>query len=111
MPAVLGTAQKLGAPSAITPTYNAASASGHEFVNDGKTHVHVVNADASPTTATFVTQQTISGLAVADQAVTVPAGEERIIGPFPKGLFDDSNGKVQFSFTNVTNVTFVLVTR
>jgi hypothetical protein len=45
--------------------------------------LHVKNGDGSPHTATITTPNTVDGLAVSDLAVTIPAGEERIIGPFP----------------------------
>jgi hypothetical protein len=52
-----------------------------------------------------VTLSTSDGLAVADRAVAIPAGEERLIGPFPSAIYDDGNGKVQLTYDAVTSMT------
>lgn len=89
----------------LEAAYTNAHADGHEFSNDGRTFMHVVNGDGADKTITIQTPQTVGGLAVADLAVTVTAGEERMIGPFRKSLFDQANGKVYVDFSATTNVT------
>ena len=37
--------------------------------------------------------------------VSVPAGDERFIGPFPTGAFNDAAGKVQITYDDVTSIT------
>ena len=88
----------------LDPTANAV-ASEDSFTNDGKTLIEVINADASPNTVTIVTQSTVDGLAVADKTVVVPAGEARIIGPFPKQIYNNTSGAVVVQHSNTTSNT------
>lgn len=89
----------------ITPTKNAVSASD-DFVNDGRTVLHVTNGSGGSINVTVVTPVTTGGLAVADLVVAVPAGEERVIGPFARSIYNDpSTGKVTVQFSGTTTVT------
>lgn len=83
----------------------AAAGGGDEFANSGEVFFVMQNDDASSTTVTFVTQGTVQSLAVADVAVTVPAGELHVAGPFNKSLFNDANGRVQVTYSSVTSLT------
>lgn len=98
------TAQQMSR-SGLNPTYASAAGGGDEFVNTGEEYIHIKNGDASSHTITIVTQNTSDGLAVADRAVAVPAGEERKIGPFPTAIYNDANQKVQLTYDGVTSVT------
>ena len=75
----------------------AAAGGGDEFVNDGRTVFWAKNASGGSITIIFATPNTISSaaLAVSNLDITVAAGEERVIGPFPVRHFNDSNSKVQ----------------
>ena len=42
-------------------------------------------------------------------AVAVPAGEERLIGPFPKAAFNDANNKVQLTYSSHTGLTIAVL--
>lgn len=90
--------------SGITPTKNAV-ASSDNFVNDGRTVLHVTNGSGGSLTVTIVTPNTSDGLAVADRTVTIPNGEERVIGPFPRTVYNDGDGKVTVQFSATTSVT------
>ena len=90
--------------SGITPTKNAV-ASSDNFVNDGRTVLHVTNGSGGSLTVTIVTPNTSDGLAVADRTVTIPNGEERVIGPFPRSVYNDSDGNVTVQFSATTSVT------
>jgi len=68
--------------------------------NDGKTWLHVKNG-ATDVTVTVLTPITRDGLALADRAVTVPANEDRVIGPFPKSVYGDP---FKFALDSVANV-------
>jgi tryptophan synthase beta subunit len=84
----------------------AANGGGDSFANTGVQRFIIKNADASPKTVTFITQKTVGGgLAVADEAVVVPAGQTYIAGPFPPDLYNDGNGQVQVTYSAVTSVT------
>ena len=51
----------------------------------------------------------VDGLAVADKAVSVPSGEEWAIGPFPPGIYNDVNSKVQLTYDGVTGAPTIAV--
>ena len=97
------------AVSGLEATKNAADAAGDKFSNDGNIIAIIENGDASDHTATFQTARSIGGLAIADPAITVTAGEERIVGPFDPALFNDSDGYVNISYDAVTSVTIQLI--
>lgn len=99
------------ARTGLTPTFAAADVAGDEFVNDGNTLLHVKNGDAASKTVTVASQVSSPpvGTAATDLAITIPAGEERMIGPLPKSAFDDANGKVQVTYDAVTSVTVAAV--
>lgn len=84
----------------IDPAYTDAIADGHRFDNR---HVfaHVKNTDTSSHTVTFVTSRQIAGLDVADLAVSVPAGGEQMVGPFPATVFA---GSVDVDYSATTGV-------
>lgn len=96
----------------LEPTYTAANADGHMFTNNqgGQRFVHVKNGDASPHTVTFPTPRTVHGLAVTDLAVAVPAGEERMIGPFPGSTFNQSDGTCHIDYDATTGMTIAVLT-
>jgi len=91
--------------SAITPSYGAAAGGGDQFPNDGRTYLHIKNGGGSSITLTVATQMTVDGKAVADDAITVTNAQERIVGPFPPGIYNDANGMVQLTYSGVTSVT------
>lgn len=93
----------------LEATYAAAAAGGDEFVNDGARFVHVKNDDASAKVVTLETQATVDGLAVTDRTVSVPAGEDRFIGPFPTGTYNDADNKLQITYDDVTSVTIAVL--
>ena len=74
----------------------------YTFANDGRTYLLVVKGNSGNSVLTFVTQQTVNGLAVADPTVQVNRNVTRKIGPFPVSLYGDV---VEISgITNETNV-------
>lgn len=90
--------------SGVALTANSAAAGGDTFANDGRTYFKAINGDASPTTITFDATQTITSaaLAVADNAVSVAASADKIIGPFPVETF---GATVSVSYSSVTSLT------
>jgi hypothetical protein len=103
--AILATAARSG--FVLTPVLTAAVADGD--VADVGSRVWVQNDSAVTVTVTAVTTGEVSGLAVADLAVAVPAGTTRLVGPF-SNLFkqpDDAvegAGKVLVNYSAVTDV-------
>ena len=79
----------------LVASYTAATVDGHGVDNaDQKTVIHVKNGGGVAVVVTFPTVPTVDGLAIPDRTISIPAGEERYIGPFPKGIYnqDDTAG-------------------
>jgi hypothetical protein len=91
--------------TAAAVTYTAASGGGDTFLADEKTFAHIKNGSGGAITVTFATPGTVSGLAIADLAVSVPAGGDRVVGPFPPGLFGSAAGLVDVTYSGVTSLT------
>lgn len=91
----------------VEPTYTGSLSVSdvYQFVNDGKTFIHVKNGGGSPDLVTIVSQISEDGLAVADRTVNVPAGEERMIGPLLPHVYNDGDGLVNVSHSFITSVT------
>ena len=93
----------------LTPSYGACAAGGDEFANSGREVIHVKNAHTSPWTVTVNSQANCNQGFDHDAQVSVPNGQERIIGPFPKSRFDDVANKVQLSYSGVTALTIAVI--
>ena len=91
----------------VEPAYTGSldTANTYQTPNDGKTFIHVKNGGGSPDTVTIETVSVIDGLALADRTVSVPAGEERMIGPFQKDIYNDGNGLLNYTHSFITSVT------
>lgn len=94
-------------------TYNAVDGSnGNTFANNGNTLALIKNGGGSPITATFSSVPDQFGR-TGDVAVTVAAGAERVVGPFPVALFNQTSGgnagNVNVSFSSGTSVTMALI--
>ena len=87
-------------PAAFTPS----QVEGHFFANNGATFLLVTNDSNAAITVTIVSQLTVGGLAVADQAVTVDAGATMLIGPFDPKIFNDEDGQTTVTFSAITSV-------
>ena len=93
----------------LSPSYTAAIADGHSFANNGRVFAHIKNGDAAEKTITIQTPGTVDGLAVADRTVTIPASEERMIGPFAPAQYNQGNGTVYLDYSAVTSVTVAAI--
>lgn len=95
------------ARAGVAPSYASCAAGGDKFIPDSDTFVHIKNGSGGALTATFATPGDVHGEAIADRAVSVPAGGERMIGPFPKNLFADNadSGKAAITYSGVTSLT------
>ena len=86
----------------------AAAGGGDSFPNDGATALYVKNASGGALTVTAAAPNADNfGVtnAVHDSVVSVAAGAERILGPFPPGRFNDANNRVQLTYSGVTTLT------
>lgn len=95
--------------SGLAATYTAANATdGHYFNNPNQNAiVHVKNDNAGAVAVTFITSQTIDGLAVADRTVSVAAGAEAFIGPFNNTAYGNAEG-VYIDFDIDSSITFAV---
>lgn len=80
------------------------------FANTGREFIEVLNGSASDSEVTITTPKTVSGLAVAERVVDVTAGERRLIGPFPPGVYSVggvSGGEVSITYEDdaITSIT------
>ena len=74
--------------------------------NNGRVLLHFIKVGSNNATITIVTQQTVGGLAVADQTfvVTATTGVE-FAGPFTPSLFNDGSGDLDISTDEGTSIT------
>ncbi|MGB2807375.1 MAG: hypothetical protein WBC22_06530 [Sedimentisphaerales bacterium] len=83
-----------------------AAAADQEFANDGRTFMHIKNGAGAPMTCTITTAGTYLGLAIADPVITIGATTgEQMVGPFPKGIYNASDGNIDITWSSTTTVT------
>lgn len=89
----------------------AASGGGDTFTNDGNTFLYVKNGSGGSITVTVAIPYTVDNVAVSTgKALVVAAGEERLFGPFPTGIYTDPNtGNVSLTYSGVTSLTVAAV--
>jgi RecB family endonuclease NucS len=93
------------ARTGIAPTFQAATAEGIYFENNGETWIEVKNAGAQ-INATIQVERSVDGLAVPDRVVVIPATTgDKIIGPFPPEYNQPGTTRVWVDFSGVTTVT------
>jgi len=108
MPRVALAVQQIGR-TGLEPTYAAAETDGNSWNNSGAEFLHVKNG-ATDVIVTVPVGVSVDGQAVTNRTVTVPGTEERMIGPFPPGLFNQANGaEAHVDYDDVTNVTVAVV--
>jgi hypothetical protein len=102
--------------SGLTPSYAACAGGGDVVDNaDGRTFLHVKNGSGGSITVTVTAQDTSAQtvthgtLTVANIAVAIPAGQERMIGPFPKQAFNNASKQLALSYSGVTSLTIAAV--
>lgn len=86
----------------------AAAAGGDSFANDGRTLLAVYNAHGSAArTVSIDIQKAVDDQDPPSRTVTLTAGQTKLIGPFPTGIYNDPNGLVQVSYSDSANSTYV----
>ena len=111
-PRIVVAAQKI-VPAGLALNLTAPTVDG-DVVPTGAVGLYVLNGSGAPITVTAQTPQTVEGLAVAENIVTVPAGAFRIIGPFAAGTYGRPSsgadpGKVYVDYSAITSVTRGLI--
>lgn len=91
-----------------TTTYTGSLSTSNTYTvpNDGKVFLHFKKTAAVACTVTIVTPNTVSGLAIADQTVTVPASTgDVMVGKLSVDLFNDpTTGLLTFSLSDVAGL-------
>ena len=93
----------------LEETFVAAAAGGDVFANDGMTFLHVKNGGGSDITVTIDSLVNSNFGTDVNPAVVVTAGEERMLGLFPKDRFNNASGQVVVAYSGVTTVTVAAV--
>jgi len=91
------------------PSFVAAAVDGDDFVNSGNDFLIVKNGGGSSINVTIDSVTFCSYGFDHNLTIAVAAGEESWIGSFPKARFNDENGKVNVSYSDVTSVTVAVV--
>ena len=98
--------------SGIATTLVAAHTDDNMFINTGRTFVIINNADVAEKDVTFVTPLEVDGQGVADKIVAIPATSDRLIGPFPPALYNQTAapdiGKVHVNFEDFADATIAV---
>lgn len=92
-------------------TWANAAGGGDEFANTGKELLLVshTNGGGSTVTLTITTEATSDGLAVADRTVSIAAGSFHVLGPFPKGIYNDADGNVNLAWSSATDIDIAVI--
>lgn len=94
----------------VAPTYNAAASGDTVTPGDG-VFLHVKNGSGGSVTLTLTTTETVAGLAVANEVITIAAGAESVVGPIVPGLFANAtDGFAHMAWSATTTVTWAAFT-
>jgi hypothetical protein len=85
------------------------AANGNKFTNDGRCCLYVKNGGVGSIDVTIDTPGTVDGNAVANLVVAVGAGVNKLIGPFPPGIYNQSDGNVNVDYSGGTSVTAAVI--
>lgn len=100
-----------------TLAFSSATSAGDSFPNTGVEQVQILNSGSSPKTITFDSPGTctfgLSASAAHDHAVTVPGttgapNNRVVVGPFPRGRFNDGNERVNMTYDDASGVTLAV---
>lgn len=80
------------------------TANTYQFLNDGRTKLHVVNATGSTCAVTAITPNTVDGNVIADKVVNVPNAKTYVLGPYPVGTYNNDAGYAQFTFDQTVSI-------
>jgi hypothetical protein len=90
----------------LKPAYASAAGGGDTFEPGENVYLHAKNGSGGAITVTIVTPRKVIGADIADIAVAIPAGEEKLIGPFPAQHFaDPTTGLASVTYSGVTSLT------
>lgn len=82
----------------------AASSGGDQWDNSGVEGLFVFNGGGGAITLTLDIQQTVDGQLVTDRTISIGAGARFLAGPFPPGIYNDTNGRMNITYSGVASV-------
>jgi hypothetical protein len=106
------TTQKVTRAGLVNPTFGACAGGGDRFTPDNNTHLHVKNGSGGALTVTVAaTKVPLANMTVANVVVSVPAGGEARLGPFPYDMFaaTDGSGLADITYSGVTSLTIAVI--
>lgn len=84
----------------------AADVAGDSFPNTGVEYIVFKNTNAATRVITMVLQATADGQAGTSKTYTIAATTGyAILGPFPTSIYNDTNNRMNFTYSAVTNLT------
>jgi hypothetical protein len=101
-------AQKPTADAPVVLSFVPATNGGDQFANTGRERLHVKNDAGAPINVTITAQKTCSQGFLHHSVQPVAAGAVDILGPFEVFRFNDTNNRVQITYSSVTNITVAL---
>lgn len=98
----------------VDATYNSANAGGDDFKNtvEQRVFIHAKNGDTSQKTVTVAATDSSEDfpgwgtMTKSDVSVSIPAGEDRFIGPFPVKAFGNAP---TITYSDTTSVTVAVL--
>lgn len=83
---------------------------GNQFMNtDERVFLYVKNGGAGAVNVTILTPITVDDLSVPDRVVNIAAGVNKLIGPFQKQYYNQTDGMVYVDYDTGTSVTVAVV--
>lgn len=111
MPATDLTVQDISRDGLDMTTELADELNGNSFTNDGDIYLYLyeVSEGDNPLVVTVHEQHPCSYGYDHDITLAMVATDVRLLGPFPRGRFNDGNGKVQVSYSSVGDLQIAAV--
>lgn len=94
-----------------TPLYVPVDAGGDEFINKGRTFLHIKNSGSGggPVTVTITSRFQCDQGFDHDVGVVVAAASSEMVGPFPAVRFNDDDGIIDVSYSGTTGMTIAAI--
>lgn len=106
------TVEKTNRSTGLEPTWNSGLSTEDTYLvrNSGRMWLHFQKTGAGDCTVAILTPRTYDGMAVADREYTVAADTgEREIGPFPQYYYNNADGDLKFTVSDVTGLSVAVV--
>lgn len=92
-------------------TVSATAGAGDTWANaTGREVLYINNASGSSITATVAIPFQVDGVSISTgKQFTIPAGQTKLLGPFPPGIYTDVNGFATVTYSAVTTVSVAVI--